>query len=86
MIEKEKRENEALKNCIQEAYGLSDEQLLAELEELEATLSDDEFVGAEERIYNKIKEREAERSSDSSEETTITYDTSTSNSNQAAIR
>ena len=86
MTEQEKRENEALKNCIQEAYGLSDEQLLAELEELEATLSDDDFVGAEERIYNKIKEREAERVSDSSEETTITYDTSTSNSNQAPIR
>lgn len=86
MTEKEKRENEALKNCIQEAYGLSDEQLLAELEELEATLSDDEFVGAEERIYNKIKEREAERVSDSSEETTTTSETSTSNSNQTPIR
>ena len=58
MTEKEKREDEILKNCIQEAYGLSDEQLLAELEELEATLSDDEFVGAEERIFAKIKERE----------------------------
>ena len=86
VTEKEKRENEALKNCIQEAYGLSDEQLLAELEELEATLSDDEFVGAEERIYNKIKEREAERSSDSSEETTIASEISTSNSNPVPIR
>ena len=86
MTEQEKRENEALKNCIQEAYGLSDEQLLAELEELEATLSDDEFVGAEERIYNKIKEREAERSSDSSEETVITSGTSASNPNPVSIR
>ena len=86
VTEKEKRENEALKNCIQEAYGLSDEQLLAELEELEATLSDDEFVGAEERIYNKIKEREEERSSDSSEETTIASEISTSNSNPVPIR
>lgn len=60
MTEKEKREDEILKTCIQEAYGLSDEQLLAELEELEATLLDDEFVGAEERIFAKIKEREKE--------------------------
>ena len=60
MTEKEKREDEILKNCIQEAYGLSDEQLLAELEELEATLLDDEFVGAEKRIFAKIKEREKE--------------------------
>ncbi|MBQ2251081.1 MAG: hypothetical protein II327_05515, partial [Lachnospiraceae bacterium] len=61
MTEKERREDEALKNCIQEAYGLSDEQLLAELEELEASLSDDEFVGAEDRIYARIMQREAER-------------------------
>ena len=67
MTEKEKREDEILKNCIQEAYGLSDEQLLAELEELEATLLDDEFVGAEERIFAKIKEREKEEESVSSE-------------------
>ena len=68
MTEKEKREDEILKNCIQEAYGLSDEQLLAELEELEATLSDDEFVGAEERIFERIKAREMEESATVSEE------------------
>lgn len=61
MTEKEKREDEALKNCIQGAYGLSDEQLLAELDELEASLSDDEFVGAEDRIYARIMQREAEK-------------------------
>ena len=61
MTEKERREDEALKNCIQEAYGLSDEQLLAELDELEASLSDDEFAGAEDRIYARIMQSEAER-------------------------
>ena len=66
MTEQEKRESEALKNCIQEAYGLSDEQLLAELEELEATLSDDEFVGAEERIYERIMQREMEKGEEAS--------------------
>ena len=81
MTEKERREDEVLKNCIQEAYGLSDEQLLAELEELEASLSDDEFVGAEDRIYARIKEREAERedSSVSAEEAATVSENPASN-------
>lgn len=58
MTDKERREDDVLKNCIQEAYGISDEQLLAELDEIEATLSDDEFVGVEDRIYEKIVEKE----------------------------
>lgn len=57
MTDKERREDDVLKNCIQEAYGISDEQLLAELDEIEATLSDDEFVGVEDRIYEKLMER-----------------------------
>jgi len=79
VTEKEKREDEALKNCIQEAYGLSDEQLLAELEEIEASISDDEFVGAEERIYSKIKERELERSLACSEEIAVSAEIPASN-------
>ena len=81
MTEKERREDEALKNCIQEAYGLSDEQLLAELDELEASLSDDEFVGAEDRIYARIMQREAEReeSSISVEEAATSAEIPTSN-------
>lgn len=80
MTEKERREDEALRNCIQEAYGLSDEQLLAELDELEASLSDDEFVGAEDRIYARIMQREAEReeSSVSVEETATSAEIPTS--------
>ena len=81
MTEKERREDEALKNCIQEACGLSDEQLLAELDELEASLSDDEFVGAEDRIYARIMQREAEReeSSGSAEEVATSAEILTSN-------
>lgn len=81
MTENERREDEVLKNCIQEAYGLSDEQLLAELEELEASLSDDEFVGAEDRIYARIMQREAERedSSVSAEEAATVSENPASN-------
>ncbi|MBQ7796972.1 MAG: hypothetical protein IJ374_10500, partial [Lachnospiraceae bacterium] len=60
MTDKERREDEALKNCIQAAYDFSDEQLLAELEETEATLSDSDFPGIEDRIYQKMMARIAE--------------------------
>ncbi len=59
MAEIERREDAALKKCLKEAYGYSDEQLLKEMEEAEQSLSDSDFPGAEERIYQKIKEREA---------------------------
>lgn len=59
MTEVEKRENEALKKCLKEAFGYSDEQLRKEMEEAEQSLNDSDFPGAEERIYQKIMEREA---------------------------
>ena len=61
MSDKERRENDALKNLIQAAYDFSDEQILAELEETEATLSDSDFPGIEDRIYQKLKARMAEK-------------------------
>lgn len=68
MTEEERLEDEALKKCIQEAYGCSDEQLLAELDELEATISDSDFPGAEERICQKLLARAAEEESAKQEE------------------
>lgn len=68
MTEEERLEDEALKKCIQEAYGCSDEQLLAELDELEATISDSDFPGAEERIYQKLLARAVEEESANQEE------------------
>ena len=68
MTEEERLEDEALKKCIQEAYGCSDEQLLAELDELEAIISDSDFPGAEERIYQKLLARAAEEESAKQEE------------------
>lgn len=68
MTEEERLEDEALKKCIQEAYGCSDEQLLAELDELEAIISDSDFPGAEERICQKLLARAAEEESAKQEE------------------
>lgn len=59
MTEVEKRENETLKKCLKQAYGYSDEQLRREMEEAEQSLNDSDFPGAEERLYQKIMEREA---------------------------
>lgn len=60
MTDKERREEYALENLIQTAYEFSDDQLLKELEETEATLSDSDFPGIEDRIYQKLKARLAE--------------------------
>ena len=38
MPDKERQEYEKLKKCLQTAYGATDEQLLMELEEAEASL------------------------------------------------
>ena len=54
MTDKERREDDALKNLIQAAYGFSDDELLVDLEEVEATLSDSDFPGIEDRMYRKM--------------------------------
>lgn len=61
MTDKERREEYALENLIQTAYEFSDDQILKELEETEATLSDSDFPGIEDRIYQKLKARLAEK-------------------------
>lgn len=59
MTDQERREDEALKNCMEKAYGCTDDELLAELEEIESTLSDSDFPGIEERTYQKLMARMA---------------------------
>lgn len=86
MTEEERREDEILKKQIQEAYGCSDEQLLAELDELEATISDSDFPGAEERIYQKLLARaEEEEAGKENENKTSDMDTNTAASVSAEM-
>lgn len=59
MADKERQEDEMLRECLQDAYGYSDEELLKEMEEAENSLDDTGFAGAEERIYQRIMEKEA---------------------------
>lgn len=60
MTDKERQEDEKLKKCLQTAYGATDEQLLKELEEVEASLDASEFPGAEERMFRRFMEMERE--------------------------
>ena len=60
MTDKERQEDEKLKKCFQTAYGATDEQLLKELEEAEASLDASEFPGAEERMFRRFMEMERE--------------------------
>jgi len=59
MAEREKLDDIMLRDCIQQAYGHTEEQLLREMEEAEQSLEDTEFSGASERMFKRIMEMEA---------------------------
>lgn len=59
MADLEKREDQKIRECLQQAYGYSDEQLLKKMEEAEKSLEDTDFPGAEERIFQKLMKRKA---------------------------
>lgn len=59
MADRETREDKKIRECLQEAYGCSDAQLLKELEQAEKSVSDSDFAGAEDRIFKRIMERKA---------------------------
>ena len=60
MTDKEKRDDAEIQDHLKKVYGFSEEQLLKELESAEKSVSDSDFPGAEERIFQKLMERKAE--------------------------
>lgn len=68
MADTERREDQKISKCLQEAFGYSDEQLLKQLDQANETLKDVTFDGAEERIMRKIMERKAELEKNSAAE------------------
>lgn len=60
MTDKERQDDQKLKKCLQTAYGATDEQLLKELDEIEAALAASEFPGADERMFRRFMEMERE--------------------------
>lgn len=59
MADVENRDDQKIKKCLQQAYGYSDEQLLKELEEADKSVSDSDFAGAENRIFQRLMEKKA---------------------------
>ena len=59
MSDLESREDREIRECLQKAYGYSDEQLLRKLEDAEDFLKETDFPGAEKRIFQKLMERKA---------------------------
>ena len=60
MADTENREDQKISECLREAFGYSDDQLLKQLDQANETLKDVTFDGAEDRIMKKIMARKAE--------------------------
>lgn len=60
MADMENQEDQKISECLQEAFGYSDEQLLKQLDHVNENFKDISFVGAEERLMKRFMERKAE--------------------------
>lgn len=60
MADMEKREDQKISECLQSAFGYSDEQLLKQLDQADKKFKDVTFEGAEERLMERFMERKKE--------------------------
>ena len=60
MADMENQEDQKISECLQEAFGYSDEQLLKQLDHVNENFKDVSFAGAEERLMKRFMERQAE--------------------------
>ena len=60
MADMENQEDQKISECLQEAFGYSDEQLLKKLDHVNENFKDVSFAGAEERLMKRFMERKAE--------------------------
>lgn len=61
MTDEEKRVDEEIQSHLKKVYGFSEDQLLKEVEAAEKSVNDLDFSGAEDRIYERMMERRAEK-------------------------
>ena len=59
MADMENQEDQKISECLQEAFGYSDEQLLKQLDHVNENFKDVSFAGAEERLMKRFMERKA---------------------------
>ena len=60
MADMENQEDQKISECLQEAFGYSDEQLLKQLDHVNENFKDVSFAGAVERLMKRFMERKAE--------------------------
>ena len=60
MADMENQEDQKISECLQEAFGYSDEQLLKQLDHVNENFKDVSFAGAEERLMKRFMERKTE--------------------------
>ena len=60
MADTENREDQKISECLREAFGYSDDQLLKQLDQANETFKDVNFTGAEDRLMKRFLARKAE--------------------------
>ena len=71
MADTENREDQKISECLREAFGYSDDQLLKQLDQANETFKDVNFTGAEDRLMKRFLARKAELEKETASQTPI---------------
>ncbi len=69
MADTENREDQKISECLREAFGYSDDQLLKQLDQANETFKDVNFTGAEDRLMKRFLARKAELEEETASQT-----------------
>ena len=69
MADTENREDQKISECLREAFGYSDDQLLNQLDQANETFKDVNFTGAEDRLMKRFLARKAELEKETASQT-----------------
>ena len=69
MADTENREDQKISECLREAFGYSDDQLLKQLDQANETFKDVNFTGAEDRLMKRFLARKAELEKENASQT-----------------
>ena len=69
MADTENREDQKISECLREAFGYSDDQLLKQLDQANETFKDVNFTGAEDRLMIRFLARKAELEKETASQT-----------------
>ena len=69
MADTENREDQKISECLREAFGYSDDQLLKQLDQANETFKDVNFTGAEDRLMKRFLARKAELEKETASQT-----------------